>query len=339
MTPLVNVNLQRLNTLAVPSVAANFVRATTITDLRDALTWAQQRHVPVHLLGGGSNVLLPERIEGLVLQPALRGVEVLEEQGDTLLVRSAAGENWHRFVQFCTTKKYYGLENLSLIPGLVGAAPIQNIGAYGVELRDVFDHLQALNRTTGEVEVFDKNKCEFDYRESVFKQRLRNQYIVVSVTFRLSRTPQINDHYPAIKQALLGLKRSAITPEVIAHTVMELRRSKLPSPDQIPNVGSFFKNPVISLALFEKIREMYPDIAAYDVSPNQKKIAAGWLIEKAGWKGRTEFGVTVHEQQALVLTNPNRGPAKKVLMLAKAIQSNIKARFDIELEQEPQFIG
>jgi len=339
MKLLRNANLQLLNTLASPSVAEFFARAATLDDIREALRWARQKQLPVRILGGGSNCLLAEKISGLVLQPLLRGVECIESDNTFHLVKAASGENWNRLVHHCLAKKYYGLENLALIPGLVGAAPIQNIGAYGVELGDFLHSLEAVDIASGKLHTFTKEACAFTYRNSVFKGTLANRYIITSITMRLFREPHPNLSYPALNDALEGIRRSAITPEIIAHTVSEIRRAKLPSPEDIPNVGSFFKNPIVDLAVIENLKQLYPDLVTYDVDADHKKVPAAWLIEKGGWKGREVFGVKVHDQQALVLTNPNKLPASKVLKLAKAIQSNIKARFDIELEQEPQVLG
>ncbi|SMF31109.1 UDP-N-acetylmuramate dehydrogenase [Alteromonadaceae bacterium Bs31] len=338
MKLLKRVNLQPLNTMAVPSVAEHFVRAGSLDEVKEALLWAKNNVQPLHILGGGSNCLLPENISGLVLQPILRGVKLLESNERHYLVKVAAGENWNRFVHHCLSKGYFGLENLALIPGLVGAAPIQNIGAYGVELCDLFHSLEALEISTGTLRRFEKDECEFAYRHSVFKGRLSKQFIITSVTFRLFKHPELNVTYPALRAALAGIPRKAISPQIVAHTVMEIRRSKLPSPELLPNVGSFFKNPVVDMETIEHMEQLYPDLVSYEVDANHKKIPAGWLIEKAGWKGREEFNVKVHDQQALVIVNPNKMPVTKVLRLAKAIQANIKARFGIDLEQEPQLL-
>ncbi len=338
MKLLKRVNLQPLNTLAVPSVAEYFVRATSIDEVKEALLWAKNNDQAVNILGGGSNCLLPETVPGLVLQPVLRGVKLLESSDRHHWVKVAAGENWNRFVHHCLAKEYYGLENLVLIPGLVGAAPIQNIGAYGVELCEVFDYLDALELSSGKMHRFEKEECEFSYRDSVFKNRLAKKFVITAVSFRLYKQAELNVSYPALRAALSGIPRKAINPQIIAHTVADIRRSKLPAPEDVPNVGSFFKNPVVKSDVVEKLEQLYPDLVTYDVDPQHKKIPAAWLIEKAGWKGREEFSVKVHDEQALVITNPNMMPISKVLRLAKAIQANIKARFDIELEQEPQLL-
>lgn len=339
MNVMKRVDLQSLNTLGVPSTADYYTKAGTIDEVRQALAWAKRNRIAVYVLGGGSNTLLPERIDGLVLQPVLRAIETVENNVDSCVVKAGAGENWHRFVQYCLHKKYYGLENLISIPGRVGAAPIQNVGAYGVELCDVFEKLEAVDRHSGRIEVFDKAACEFGYRDSVFKNRWKNHFVISNVYFRLHRKAEISDEYPSLKNALAGFKRSTITPELVANAVTEIRREKIPAPEDIPNCGSFFKNPIVTRAVVESIRLMYPDVVSYDVDETHQKIAAGWLIEKAGWKGRSAFDVNVHEQQALVLTNPKKMPMKNVLQLANAIRSNIKSRFGIELDVEPQVLS
>ncbi|WP_045825796.1 UDP-N-acetylmuramate dehydrogenase [Teredinibacter turnerae] len=334
-----HVNLQPLNTLAVPASARFFARATSEQELRQALRWAQKHERTVAILGGGSNCLLPEKVTGLVVQPALRGINVIEEGDRYTIVRAAAGENWHRFVLWTLGQSLCGIENLALIPGSVGAAPIQNIGAYGVELQDVFLGLRAVNRKTLDVVEFNAAACEFGYRESVFKNRLRDQYVIVSVDFRLRRTPEFRVDYPALKAALAGISRSRLTAEVIAHTVATIRREKLPDPSVIPNCGSFFKNPVVANAVVNELKGLYPDIVYYPAAEGYSKIAAGWLIEKSGWKGKQAFDARVHDRQALVLTNPLHKSAKNVIKLAGAIQSSIRQRYGIELEVEPQWLG
>jgi len=334
-----DIDLQSLNTMALPSRARFYAKATTVEEVKKALRWAKKNNQVVNVLGGGSNCLPPSNLKGLVLQPLLRGVELLKSDNRHVWVKAAAGENWHRLVQYCLARHYYGLENLAYIPGLVGAAPIQNIGAYGVELKDVFYSLEAVNKQTGEIEIFDSEACQFAYRESIFKGVLQNQYVIISVTLRLKTHAVINDHYPALKAALAGLRRSVITPELVAHTVTEIRRAKLPSPLQLPNSGSFFKNPVISNAIAEQLRGLYPDLAVYDIDREHKKIAAGWLIDKSGWKGREVFDVKVHDQQALIIVNPKKMPLENIMRLARSIQSNIRTRYGIELEQEPQVLS
>ena len=329
-----NVDLQSLNTMAVPSVARYFFIAQTLEDIRLALAFARKEKLSVFVLGGGSNSLLPEKLDGLVIQPLLKGVECIENSAESSWVRAGAGENWHDFVMHCLSAQYYGLENLAYIPGLVGAAPIQNIGAYGVELKDVFHSLEAMDRATGEMQTFNFSDCEFAYRESVFKNRLKDRMIIASVTFRLQRQAACNLSYPALASAL-EREADGKNPEKVAEAVIKLRQRKLPDPEYIPNAGSFFKNPVITEAKASALKLAHPKAVIFDVDGSHKKVAAGWLIDAAGWKGREAFQVRVHDQQALVLTNPNRVSRHHILTLADAIRKDIEQRFGITLEREP----
>ncbi len=330
--------LQAMNTLAVPCVAEHFCQADTLDVLRAALGWAQQRSLPVHILGGGSNVVLPCRLQGLVLAPVLLGRQIVSEQGGRVQVRFGAGENWHAVVDWCLRQRLYGLENLAMIPGNVGAAPVQNIGAYGVELADCFVQLEALDRQSLETRLFDFADCQFAYRDSVFKNAQRERLIITQVTLELSRTPVSRLEYPALREALAGC--AGATPVDIYHAVCRLRTSKLPDPAVLPNCGSFFKNPLISAAQLQALRTQYPDAVAFATpDPQTFKLAAAWLIDRSGWKGQSVQGAAVHAQQALVLTNPQRGAADQVLALAQAIRLDIQARFNIELEMEPQLPG
>lgn len=339
MILLQSVDLQPLNTLAVPSRAQFFAKATSPDEIRQALSWARKKNVSAHVLGGGSNTLLPDTVAGLVIQPAVRGVELIENLGDSVVVKAGAGENWHRFVQYCLQKKYYGLENLISIPGLVGAAPIQNIGAYGVELKDVFERLDAIECRTGKTVSFDRSSCEFGYRESIFKGRCKQQYIVTHVYFRLQKEARLTVHYPALKAFLGDISERFLTAELVANAVTELRREKLPLPESMPNCGSFFKNPVVSSDALAHLKLTYPDVVSYDIGGGQHKLAAGWLIEKVGWKGRSSFNAAVHNEQALVLTNPNKMPVKNVLQLAASVKRSVNTYFGVELEIEPQLLA
>ncbi len=331
-------DLSTLNTLGVPSRAQHFAAATSIEDVRAACAWARDRHLRVLVLGGGSNVIPAEDIPALVLRADIKGIEAAGASGTVQYVKVGAGEDWHQLVRHCLSQGWYGLENLSLIPGTTGAAPIQNIGAYGVELSQVFESLQAVNIATGAEETFDLERCAFGYRDSVFKNTLRGLYVVVSVTLRLSRVPQIRADYPALAAALSRLEHGQITPQRVSEAVCAIRRSKLPDPAEVPNCGSFFKNPVISSQHFDRLRAQYPKAVAYALPDGQTKLAAGWLIEQAGWKGKSHGDIVVHPQQALVLTNPNHVPAEQVLAAATAIQADIQRLFDVQLEIEPQLL-
>lgn len=328
-------NLQNYNTLASPVCADFFVTVKDETELLAALKFASERNLPLLVLGGGSNIVLHDDFPGLAIHVQLLGKELVREDNDYAYVKAAAGENWSSFVEYCLDEQYWGLENLSLIPGNVGAAPIQNIGAYGVELKDVFSELTAFDIKSGLTITFTHEACQFAYRESVFKNALKDQFIITSVTFKLTKTPALKIHYPALQHALADYPRDAITPELVGQVVSEIRRSKLPDPTQIPNVGSFFKNPIVTTDLLINIQQGFPDVVFYPVDSRSVKLAAGWLIDRAGWKGFSQ-GASVHAQQALVITNPQRLRGAVVLEVAEMIKASILSQFGVELEQEPR---
>jgi UDP-N-acetylmuramate dehydrogenase len=328
-------SLQAFNTLAVPCMASHYVRVSNEQELSAALQRAQREALKILVLGGGSNVILPESFDGLVIHVGIHGFEVVREDSEQVWLRAGAGEIWQDLVKYCLEHSYYGLENLSLIPGTVGAAPIQNIGAYGVELESVFAELTAVNRQTQEEVVFDHAACEFSYRESAFKHQLKDRYVITSVTFKLRKTPQFNLSYAPLQEALQQVAAGRLTARLVSETVCAIRRSKLPDPAEIPNAGSFFKNPIISREKFKALAAQYPDVASYPVDGSRVKIAAAWLLDKAGWRGNSEGGLGMHVQQALVLINPGRCSSRQVLSYAARIQEDILEHFGIELEREP----
>ena len=316
------------------SVAEYFCAVTSQQDIQQALLFADEQKLPLSVLGGGSNVLLPSQLPGLVIQPANRGIQLVEQQGDSLLVKVAAGENWHQLVMHCLEQGWYGLENLALIPGNTGAAPIQNIGAYGVELKDRFHSLEAVHLETGDKLGLSLSDCKFGYRDSIFKNTLKGRVIIVSVTLELSTVPDLQLDYPAL-QALRG---TDATPMDVAREVMAIRSSKLPDPTQLPNVGSFFKNPVVSVDQAAELRTRYPGLVSYPHEQGEK-LAAGWLIDHAGWKGKRVGEVGVHHQQALVLVNYGAASAEDVLSLAQQIATDCQQRYGVALEREPVVIN
>lgn len=328
-------NLQSYNTLASPVNAQFFVSVKSTDELLEAITFSREKNLPLLVLGGGSNIVLRDHFPGLAVHVHLLGRELAWEDDEHFYVKAAAGENWHEFVEFCLAYHYWGLENLSLIPGNVGAAPIQNIGAYGVELQDVFSELTAIEVQSGLSVTFTNDACQFGYRDSVFKGTLKDKYIITSVIFKLDKKPQLKVHYPALQTAFKTYSPEMITPELVSKVVCDIRSSKLPDPKEIPNVGSFFKNPIISEMQLEKIRQKYPDIIFYPAAAGSVKLAAGWLIERAGWKGYSD-GAAVHNQQALVLTNPMRLTGDKILGLAERIRGSVLDLFGVDLEQEPR---
>lgn len=331
-----DVSLQNYNTLAVPARARHFVSLNDSNELPAALSFARERDLPLLVLGGGSNIVLREDFPGLVLHLNWCGRELVHSDEEFYWLKVAAGENWHQLVLYCLEQSYWGLENLALIPGSVGAAPIQNIGAYGVELKDVFAELEAWEIQSGKSVTFDTQACEFDYRDSIFKNSLRDRYIITSVTFKLRRQPQVVLSYPALKAALPDRPVEDIGPRELAEAVCRLRQEKLPDPTRTPNAGSFFKNPIIELNQFERLQQDYPKLVSFPVDDQRVKLAAAWLIDQAGWKGATQGPVAVHSQQALVLTNPGRAMGSEVLALAEKIQHSVAKKFGVQLEPEPR---
>jgi len=330
---LEHADLQTFNTLAVPSTARYLTTAESVDQLKAALQWARDRQLDCLILGGGSNVVLPAQYAGLVVLNRLRDIELISQQGDQRIVKVAAGENWHDLVKYCVDHQWYGLENLALIPGLVGAAPIQNIGAYGVELKDVLIELTCLDKATGKRQVLSNADCQFDYRHSIFKDSLRDQMIVTDLTLALSTRAVGNISYPALQQLCGGSDH----PRQIFAAVCQIRRSKLPDPTDLPNVGSFFKNPIVDATQLKELQTRYPDIVFFKFGRNYK-LAAAWLIEQRGWKSRLVEGVKVHEDQALVIINPEHASGLAVLKLANKIQNDIESHYGLQLEIEPTLV-
>ncbi|MCS5489568.1 UDP-N-acetylmuramate dehydrogenase [Algoriphagus limi] len=332
-----NISLKSYNTFGIDKKARFFTAVESIEDLREALVFANRENIPVIILGGGSNILLTKDQDALIIKVDLKGIQVLEENEESVLVEVGAGEVWHEWVQYAINKNWGGLENLSLIPGTVGASPMQNIGAYGVEIRDVFKSLKALNRKTLLLESFSAEQCEFGYRESVFKHKLKDQYVICSVTFRLSKKPNFHTEYGAIKETLKEMNVPEINIQAISQAVVKIRQSKLPDPKVIGNAGSFFKNPTVDLEVYEKIKESYPTVPGYP-QENGIKVPAGWLIEQAGWKGFKKGQIGVHDKQALVLVNFGEGDGQEIAQLASEIQNSVKEKFGIQLKPEVNFL-
>ena len=328
-------DLQAFNSLAVSARAEFFCTVATTEQLLQALAYASERQLAVTALGGGSNLVLAGDISGLVIYLGLSGISHQQLSSGQVHVSFAAGENWHQAVQYCLQQGWYGLENLSLIPGNVGAAPIQNIGAYGVELCDVFVNLKAIDIHSGEAVVMDKQACQFGYRDSIFKQAETNRYLITEVTLALSTAADVNIEYPALAAALQGTES---TPESVSAAVCRIRGEKLPDPAITPNVGSFFKNPVIGQALFERLLDQHSAIPHFDQQDKGIKIPAAWLIDRCGYLGFRAGNVGVHEKHALVLVNFG-GSGADILQLAAEIQAAVAAKFDITLEIEPRVYG
>lgn len=290
------------------------------------------------VLGGGSNVLLTKDFDGMVICVRMLGIEKLHEDDEHVWVKAMAGEVWHNFVLWCIQKGYGGVENLSLIPGCVGAAPMQNIGAYGVEIKDTFDSLEAMDIETAEFKTFTKAACKFGYRESVFKNEVKGKYIISSVTFRLTKQPVLNMSYGAIQQTLQ--KHGITDPSIkdVSNAVIEIRSSKLPDPKKLGNSGSFFKNPEIPSSQFDQLKQTYPEMVGYPAPNNQIKVAAGWLIEQCGWKGKVVGHTGSHKDQALVLVNYGGATGDEIWQLALAIQQSVKDKFGIDIIPEVNIV-
>lgn len=330
-----NVSLQSYNTFGIAVDAAAFISITSVGQLQEVLKKGASQDYFV--LGGGSNMLLTQDIDKTVLHVALKGYEKLPLETDTksVLLKVAGGENWHDFVLYCIENNLGGVENLSLIPGNVGAAPIQNIGAYGVELKDVFYSCQAVSREDGSVKTFSLKECEFGYRDSIFKRVLKDQYVITSVTFKLTQKEHtINTAYGAISDTLNAKGINNPTIKEVSDAVIAIRQSKLPDPKKIGNSGSFFKNPTINQAAFAALRKKFPDVPFYPVASDVIKVPAGWLIEQAGFKGKRFGDAGVHDKQALVLVNHGTASGQEIWQLAMKIQEKVKETFGLEIVPE-----
>lgn len=328
-----NFSLKNHNTFGIDVKATGFVSVKTIADLKNALN--NSTYGDKFILGGGSNMLLTKNVDALVIHINLKGKEVVNQNENEVCVKAFAGENWHEFVVWCLEHDFGGIENLSLIPGSVGATPIQNIGAYGVEIKDIFVSCDALNVITGDIKTFLNSECQFGYRESIFKQNLKDSYIILSVTLKLtSKNHDIKTNYGAISTELNRLNIENPTIKDVSNAVIAIRESKLPNPKEIGNSGSFFKNPIIKKSHYLKLLENFTEMPHYPVSEFEVKVPAGWLIEHAGFKGKTFKNYGVHNKQALVLVNYGNASGNDILNLAKLIQHTIDRLFGIKIEME-----
>jgi len=332
-----NRSLKPFNTFAVEARASRYAEAHDDQDVREAMAAAARLGLPLRVLGGGSNLLLTADVDALVLRLVSRGVRVLSDDGERVVIEAEAGEPWHPFVLHSLELGLAGLENLSLIPGTVGAAPIQNVGAYGVEISDVFAGLTALDCETGELREFDLQTCAFGYRDSLFKQQA-GRFIILRVRFALHRTARLQLDYGPLRQRLQQAGVDVPTPRDVSRAVCAIRSEKLPDPQVLGNAGSFFKNPLVPQALADELGARFPGMATYPQPDGRVKLAAGWLIDQAGWKGFREGDAGVHKLQALVLVNHGQASGRQILALARRIQADIAARFGVELEIEPNVI-
>lgn len=334
MNLLQNISLKSYNTFGIDVVAQYFTTFSSINSLLEILENQKKNQQEFLIIGGGSNILFTKNYEGIVIKNELTGIELMNETEHHYFVKAAAGVVWHQFVLHCIQKNYAGIENLSLIPGSVGAAPLQNIGAYGIELKDIFFELEAMNIATQKIETFTLNDCSFGYRESVFKKELKGQYIILNVTFRLNKIPVYNIKYGAIEAELTAMNCTELSIKNISDAVINIRSSKLPNPKEIGNAGSFFKNPVIDQNTYENLISHYPTMPAYPNINMQYKLAAGWLIEQCGWKGFRKNDAGCHAKQALVLVNYANATGKEIYDLSSEIVSSVYKKFNVQLERE-----
>ncbi len=333
-----NQSLKNFNTFGIEVSSRYFSQPNQIEDLKELLGTEIFKRNRKLIIGGGSNLLFTNNYDGIVVQPHLKGIEIVSETEGHIFIKAMAGEIWDDFVSYCTHHQWSGVENLSLIPGNIGSAPVQNIGAYGVELKDVFYCLEAIQIEKAEITQMDQASCQFGYRDSVFKNALKDQFIVVSVTFKLNKKAEVNVSYAALQEALNS--KNILNPNLndIRRTVCEIRQSKLPDPSVYGNAGSFFKNPTISASQYKLMQVTHPGIKAFAQPQGDFKISAGWMIESCGWKGYRKEDAGVHKEQALVLVNYGNATGKEILHLALEIRESVIAKFGVPLDMEVQVI-
>ncbi len=332
-----NFSLKSFNTFGIEAKAKSFVAVHSLEDLKTVL--AEHAAEPKFILGGGSNMLLTQDIDALVIHIDLKGKRILKEDDDFVWIESMAGENWHEFVLWTIDQNFGGLENMSLIPGNVGTTPVQNIGAYGTEIKDTFVSCDAMKIDDQTLRTFSKEDCRFGYRESIFKQEAKDQYIITSVVFKLTkRNHNLNTSYGDITKELALQNVTVPTLKDISNAVIAIRQSKLPDPKVLGNSGSFFKNPVISRSHFEKVQAQFPEIKFFEVSPTEVKVPAGWLIEQAGYKGFRKGDAGVHKNQALVLVNYGSATGQEILALSREVQQAVFDKYSIAIEAEVNVI-
>jgi UDP-N-acetylmuramate dehydrogenase len=331
-------SLKHLNTFGIDAIAKYFVEFKSVNELNEILITDDVKKMPKFVLGGGSNILFCKDYDGLALKNGIMGIDIDAEDENHVYIKTGAGEEWHKLVLFAVNNGYAGIENMSLIPGSVGAGPIQNIGAYGVELKDVLVEVEAIEIETGHLRRFTNEDCKFGYRNSIFKGEEKGKYIITSTTIRLNKRPVLNTKYGAIEEEIKRMGLHQISIKAISDAVINIRQSKLPDPAKTGNAGSFFKNPEIKMEQFDKLKEFFPNIIAFDTVDGNKKLAAGWLIEQCGWKGKRIGDAGVHPNQALVLVNYGNATGNEILILANDILKSVLEKFGVELETEVNII-
>lgn len=338
MNIIENYPLLKLNTFAVDVKAKYFISINTVNELIELTKTKVFKDLQLLILGGGSNILFTKDFDGLVILNNIKGKEIIDQTQESIFLKIGAGENWHELVMYTVDNGWGGIENLSLIPGNTGTAPMQNIGAYGVEIKETFVELEALEISSGKIVKFNNSDCEFGYRESVFKNKMKNQYIILNITLELKKNPVLNINYGDVKAILESQNINNPSIKEVSNTIISIRQSKLPDPKIIGNSGSFFKNPIVSLNQLEFIKKKYPNVVNYEINENEFKIAAGWMIERAGWKGKKFNNYGVHEKQALVLVNYGLANGMEIFNLSEEIILDIKDKFGITLEREVNII-
>jgi UDP-N-acetylmuramate dehydrogenase len=326
-----NISLKPYNTFGINATAKEFSTFRTVEELDQLIRKSGKNNFMI--LGGGSNILLTKNYGGYVLKNEIAGIDIVKEDENHVYVKAGAGENWHQFVLFCIGRDLAGVENLSLIPGNVGASPMQNIGAYGVEIKDVFHDLEAFHIKSRKVMTFTHADCEFGYRESVFKNKYKGEHVILNVTCRLNKIPHYNTSYGAVEEELQRMNKG-VSIQTISQAVINIRTSRLPDPAKIGNAGSFFKNPTIPVKQFDELKKEHPGVPAYPQGHGLVKVAAGWLIEQCGWKGYRRGDAGVHEKQALVLVNHGNASGRDIYELSEEIRRSVVKKFRIELERE-----
>ena len=333
-----NFILTEHNTFGIHIRSKYFTEIVSISDLKEVVKSKEFLNSNFLILGGGSNILFTKDYDGLVIKNKIKGKKILSQDNEFVNLQIGAGENWHELVMFCVDNGWGGIENLSLIPGNTGTAPMQNIGAYGVEIKETFVELEAFEISTGKILKFNNSQCKFGYRESIFKNEKKNQFIILNITLKLHKNPKLNIGYGDVISVLKSNNIENPTIKDVSNAIISIRQLKLPDPKEIGNCGSFFKNPIITLSKLNIIRKKYPEIVHYPINNKEVKIAAGWLIDKAGWKGRTFENYGVHKNQALVLVNYGNAKGSDLLELSEKIIVDIKEKFDVTLEREVNII-
>lgn len=332
-----NIDISSLNSFGCKAFAKYFCIVKRKDEVADAISWSKHQNLPFLILGGGSNILFTKDYEGLVIKMELKGIHLVKETSSEIFINVGAGENWHLLVKYCVQKSWGGIENLSLIPGTVGAAPIQNIGAYGVEVKDTITQITAYDTQLQQWINLQNAECHFGYRNSLFKQQ-KNRYIITEVQFCLQKQPKLHIDYGAIREVLHKKQIKQPSIEAISDAVIAIRTEKLPDPNKLGNAGSFFKNPTVTIEHYEQLKTMHPDLVAFPISNTEYKLAAGWLIEQAGWKGKKIGSVGCYEKQALVIVNYAKATGTEIVNFSEEIIQSVQTKFGIQLEREVNLV-